>query len=175
MIPAEDMVRKIRVARGARESAEFLIITRIDARTAHGLDEALRRADAYAKAGADILFVESPESEEEIARICASFDAPCLANMVEGGRTPVLTREHLIQIGYQAAIFPAAGFLAAASALTRVYSAQQARGSTAQAGLDLFAFSEMNKLMGFEQVWEFERRNAEEGLGSGPTPMPRSA
>ncbi len=161
VIPAEDMVRKIRVAREARESAEFLIIARTDARTAHGLDEALRRADSYAKAGADILFVESPESEEEMARICASLDAPCLANMVEGGRTPVLTREQLIQIGYRMAIFPATGFLAAAAALTRAYSALHALGSTAQAGLDLFAFSEMNKLMGFERVWEFERRNAE--------------
>ncbi|MBV9749074.1 MAG: isocitrate lyase/PEP mutase family protein [Acetobacteraceae bacterium] len=161
VIPAEDMARKIRVAREARDSAEFLVIARTDARTAHGLDEALRRAEAYARAGADILFVESPESEEEMARICASLDAPCLANMVEGGRTPVLSREQLIQIGYQVAIFPATGFLAAASALTRAYAALNAQGSTAQAGLDLFAFGEMNELMGFERVWEFERRNAE--------------
>lgn len=161
VIPAEDMVRKIKVAREARESADFLIIARTDARTAHGLDEALRRAEAYVKAGADILFVESPESEEEMRRVCASLDAPCLANQVEGGRTPVLTREQLIQIGYRVAIFPATGFLAAAAALTRAYAALHEQGSTARAGLDLLGFSEMNTLMGFERVWEFERRNAE--------------
>jgi len=94
-------------------------------------------------------------------RICASLDAPCLANQVEGGRTPVLTREQLIDIGYQVAIFPATGFLAAAAALTRAYTALRDQGSTARAGLDLLAFSEMNTLMGFERVWDFERRNAE--------------
>jgi 2-methylisocitrate lyase-like PEP mutase family enzyme len=161
VIPAEDMVRKIKVAREARESAEFLIIARTDARTAHGFDEALRRAEAYVKAGADILFVESPESEEEMRRICASLDAPCLANQVEGGRTPVLTRAQLIDIGYRMAIFPATGFLAAAAALTRAYATLREQGSTARAGLDLLGFGEMNTLMGFERVWDFERRNAE--------------
>ena len=161
VIPAEDMARKIRVAREARDSAEFLIIARTDARTAHGIDEALRRADLYARAGADILFVESPESEEEMQRICASFDLPCLANMVEGGRTPVLTREALIEIGYRIAIFPATGFLATAAALTHAYGTLRAHGSSAGQSLDLFSFAEMNRLMGFERVWQFERDHAE--------------
>jgi len=165
VVPAEDMVRKIRVAREARASSDFLIIARTDARTTHGIDEALRRADAYARAGADVLFVESPESEAEMLRICHSFDLPCLANMVEGGRTPVLSFEELRQIGYRLAIFPATGFLAAAQALTRVYSALQARGSSKDAGLDLLPFAEMNKLMGFERVWAFDRQQAE-----GPPP-----
>ena len=98
VVPVEDMVRKIEAAHAARDSDDFLIIARTDARTTLGLDEALRRADAYASAGADILFVESPESEEEMEKICSSFDVPCLANMVEGGRTPVLTRERLIEV-----------------------------------------------------------------------------
>lgn len=161
VIPAEDMARKIRVARESRDSAEFLIIARTDARTTHGLDEALRRAETYAKAGADILFVESPESEAEMARICASFDLPCLANMVEGGRTPVLSEAALIQIGYRIAIFPATGFLATAAALSRAYSTLREHGSTVGQPLDLFPFAEMNKLMGFEQVWDFDRRHAE--------------
>ena len=161
VIPAEDMARKIRVAREARDSADFLIIARTDARTAHGIDEALRRADLYARAGADILFVESPESEEEMRRICASFDLPCLANMVEGGRTPVLTREALIEIGYRIAIFPATGFLATAAALTHAYGTLRAHGSSAGQPLDLLPFAEMNRLMGFERVWQFERDHAE--------------
>ena len=161
VIPAEDMARKIRVARESRDSAEFLIIARTDARTAHGLDEALRRAEAYAGAGADILFVESPESEEEMRRICASFDKPCLANMVEGGRTPVLTREALIQIGYRMAIFPATGFLATAAALTHAYDALRTHGSSAGQPLDLLDFAAMNRLMGFERIWQFDRDHPE--------------
>jgi 2-methylisocitrate lyase-like PEP mutase family enzyme len=161
VIPAAEMVRKIRVAREARRDPDFLIIARTDARTTHGIDEALRRAEAYGRAGADILFVESPESEAEMQRICASLDAPCLANMVEGGRTPVLSREALTQIGYQIAIFPATGFLAAAAALTSVYAALREHGSSAGRDLDLFPFAEMNRLMGFQDVWDFDRAHAE--------------
>ena len=93
VVPIEDMVDKVKVAVASRESSDFLIIARTDARTTLGLDEALRRADAYAKAGADILFVESPESIEEMRTIGRSFDRPLIANMVEGGRTPVLDRK----------------------------------------------------------------------------------
>jgi 2,3-dimethylmalate lyase len=160
VVPTEDMVRKIRVAREARSSTDFLIIARTDARTAHGMDEAMSRADAYDRAGADIIFVESPESEAEMARICRSFAKPCMANMVEGGRTPVLTREELRQIGYRFAIFPATGFLAAAQTLTQAYGALRERGSSKGAGISLFEFAAMNKLMGFERVWEFDRVHA---------------
>jgi 2-methylisocitrate lyase-like PEP mutase family enzyme len=82
------MVRKIRVAKEAR-TGDMLIVARTDARATLGLDEALRRAEAYAKAGADVLFVESPETEAEMAKIASSFDLPMLINVVEGGRTPV--------------------------------------------------------------------------------------
>ena len=103
---SSDMVRKIEVAAASRASPDFLIVARTDARTNHGLDEALRRGEAYAKAGADILFIESPESEEEMARIGRHFDVPLLANMADGGRTPILSRERLEELGYRIAIFP---------------------------------------------------------------------
>jgi 2-methylisocitrate lyase-like PEP mutase family enzyme len=160
VIPIADMVAKIRVAREARASSDFLIVARTDARTTHGIDEALRRAEAYDRAGADVIFVESPESTEEMARVCGAVDKPCLANMVEGGRTPVLGREELRQIGYRLAIFPATGFLAAAASLTKAYAALRETGSSAAAGLDLFPFAEMNRLMGFERVWAFDRAHA---------------
>ena len=82
VIPMADMVRKIQVASDARSSKDFLIIARTDARSALGLDEALRRAEAYALAGADVLFIESPETEDEMRKIGSSFDLPLLANMV---------------------------------------------------------------------------------------------
>lgn len=161
VIPLEDMEKKIRVAVDARGDDSILIIARTDARTAHGLDEALRRAEAYAKAGADILFVESPESEREMEKICTSFDLPLIANMVEGGKTPVLSSQRLAELGYRIAIFPATGFLAAGAALESVYGTLKREGSSVNATSPLYPFSEFAKLMGFEEVWEFERRHAD--------------
>ena len=91
VIPAEDMIRKIKVAVEARTSPDFLVIARTDARSSLGLAEAIRRARAYAEAGADMLFVESPETEDEMVAIGRELGAkPLVANMVEGGRTPLL-------------------------------------------------------------------------------------
>jgi len=161
VIPMEDMVRKIRVAVDARTDPNFLIIARTDARTSLGLDEALRRAEAYAQAGADILFVESPESEEEMRRIGRSFDVPLVANMVERGRTPVLTQAELESIGYKLAIFPVTALLAAVQAMTQVYGQFKAQGSSAGGSTALYDFGDLTKLMGFEDVWAFEKRYAE--------------
>ncbi|MEO8442827.1 MAG: isocitrate lyase/PEP mutase family protein [Betaproteobacteria bacterium] len=161
VIPVDDMVKKIRVAVEARGEDDILIVARTDARTAHGLDEALRRADAYAQAGADILFVESPESEREMEKICQSFELPLMANMVEGGKTPVLTAQRLTELGYKIAIFPATGFLAAGAALASVYQTLKLDGSSVNATAPLYPFAEFTKLMGFEQVWEFDRRHAD--------------
>ncbi|MCH2488429.1 MAG: isocitrate lyase/PEP mutase family protein, partial [Erythrobacter sp.] len=158
VIPLADAVLKIRVAHDARSSADFLIIARTDARTAHGLDEALRRAEAFAEAGADILFVESPESEKEMERICRSFDTPLLANMVEGGRTPVLTAERLEELGYSIAIFPAAGLAATIQALNGVYGYLDRHGSSVDMDQPICDFAEMNELMGFGDVWAFDRK-----------------
>jgi 2-methylisocitrate lyase-like PEP mutase family enzyme len=114
VIPAADMVRKIGVAVESRSSEEFLIIARTDARTSQGLDEAIRRGRLYAEAGADLLFVESPENEVEMATIGRELgDRLLVANMVEGGRTPVLSSERLADLGYALAIYPVAGLLAA--------------------------------------------------------------
>lgn len=157
VIPLEDMVKKIRVAVAARDSADFLIVARTDARTAHGLDEALRRADAFAEAGADVLFVEAPESVEEMERICARFDQPLLANMVEGGKTPLLSKDDLQSLGYSIAIFPATGFLAAAAALRDVYGAIKEEGSSTSVADRLYPFPDFSKLMGFQRIWDFER------------------
>jgi 2-methylisocitrate lyase-like PEP mutase family enzyme len=161
VIPTADMVRKIQVAVDSRASKDFLIIARTDARTTLGLDEALRRAEAYAKAGADILFVESPETEEEMRRIGQSFDLPLVANMVEKGRTPVLTRPELETLGYKIAIFPVTALLAGVQAMTQVYQQFKDTGSSAKGDTPLYDFADLTKLMGFEDVWAFEKRYAE--------------
>lgn len=163
VIPVDDMVAKIKVAVDARTSPDFLVIARTDARTSYGLDEALRRGEAYAKAGADVLFVESPESEAEMQRICRSFDLPLLANMVDGGRTPVLPAETLAELGYTIAIFPATGFLAMGQALADVYRHLRQHGSSAGLPTPLYDFGAFSRMVGFEKVWDFEKRWADPG------------
>ncbi len=160
VIPVEDMVDKVRVAVESRGDPNFLIIARTDARTSHGLDDALRRAERYLRAGADVLFVESPESTDEMRAIGRAFPGvPLVANMVEGGRTPVLSAAELQDIGYRIAIFPAAGFLATAAALEAVYSDLKASGSTVGSKVPLYPFPRMSDLMGFGEVAEFDRRH----------------
>jgi len=161
VVPAEDMVRKIEVALESRRSDDFLIIARTDARSSLGLDEALRRAQLYARAGADVLFVESPESEEEMRRIGGSFEVPLVVNMVERGRTPLMTRSQLESFGFRLAIFPTAGFLAATAAMERVYAAIRDTGSSAPVVKELYDFNRFSKLIGFEDVWAFDRTHAD--------------
>ncbi len=162
VIPAEDMVRKIAVAVEARKNPDFLIIARTDARTSLGLAEAIRRGRAYAEAGADVLFVELPETEAEMAEIGRSLgDRPLLTNMVEGGRTPMLSNARLAELGYALAIYPVAGLLSAAAALETVYKQIRDTGSSLGFSAPLYPFAEMNRLMGFEEVWRFDREHAE--------------
>jgi 2-methylisocitrate lyase-like PEP mutase family enzyme len=160
VIPIEQATAKIRVAAESRDSRDFLIVARTDARTAHGLDEALRRAEAFAEAGADILFVESPETVEEMEKIGRSFDLPLLVNVVEGGKTPVLSADEYVALGYQIAIFPAVGFLAMGAALDSVYGTLKQTGASTGVTAPLADFMEFSKAMGFQQVWDFEKAHA---------------
>ncbi len=164
VIPLEDAVAKLKVAAASRDSRDFLIVARTDARGLYGLDEALRRGEAFAEAGADILFIESPENEEEMRRIGEAFRGkPLLVNVVEGGSTPVLPAADYRAIGYSLAIYPAAGFLAVGEALRRVYGQIRETGSSIGASAPLYDFQEFSRLMGFEDVWEFEKKWAEAG------------
>ena len=164
VIPIEEAAAKIRLAVESRDSKDFLIVARTDARGAHGLDEALKRGEAFAKAGADVLFIESPQSVEEMERVGKAFKGkPLLANMVEGGLTPVLPVKELERIGYSLAIYPGTGFLAMGAALRRVYEHIQKTGSSLGAPVPLDDFKSFSKLMGFEHVWDFEKKWA--GLG----------
>lgn len=160
VIPMQDAVDKVRVAVDARPCTDFLIVARTDARYAHGMDEALRRGEAFLKAGADILFVESPESLEELRLIGETFrGALLLANMVEGGRTPYLGTDELAGLGFGVALFPATGFLAAAAALQTAYAHLKQAGIGTGGDTRLLPFAEMNTLMGFPAVHAFERRH----------------
>ena len=159
VIAMADMVEKIQVACDSRSSADFLIIARTDSRTSLGLEEALKRGAAYAKAGADIVFIESPESEAELAEVARRIEAPVMANMVEGGRTPILAVPKLAALGYAVAIFPAIGFLATAHALETAYGDLRDNGR-ATGRTPLYPFADFNTLIGFPDVWAFDKRYA---------------
>ncbi|AOG00064.1 2,3-dimethylmalate lyase [Blastomonas sp. RAC04] len=157
VIPVEEMVEKIKVACAAREDKRnFLVIARTDARQSEGFDGAMRRIEAYAKAGADVLFPEALESEEEMARACAAFDRPMMANMSNGGSSPVPVADVLAQIGYAFAIYPSLTSLAAAAAMEKALVDLKTKGIGQPEGL--FSFSEFCSLIGFEDVWAFERQ-----------------
>jgi len=160
VVALDDMVRKIEVAVDSRRSEDFLIIARTDSRTGLGIDEAIRRGKAYRKAGADVVFVEAPESVDEMKRVAAEIDAPLFANMVTGGRTPILSASELSAMGFAIGIHPALGFLSAGAALEKAYADLKANGVTTDA-VDLYAFDSFTKLMGFEDVWRFEERFAQ--------------
>jgi 2-methylisocitrate lyase-like PEP mutase family enzyme len=158
VIATRDMCLKIEVAVAARKSPDFLIIARTDARTSLGLDEALARGRAYRKAGADVVFIESPETEDEMARIGQEIDGPLLANMADGGRTPILPAARLKDMGYDIAIYPAIGFLAAAAAVERAYGHLLATGSSlGRPAEQNYGFDRICALMGFPDVWAFEK------------------
>lgn len=161
VIAQHDMVQKIRVAVEARQDPDMLIVARTDARTSLGLDEAMRRCDAYLGAGADVLFLESPETEQELEAIGKGFDAPMIINVVEGGRTPQLSPAELQRLGFSLAIYPASGFLAVAQALHQVYGDLKAHKGTLDSKDQLYSFEKMCDLMGFPAVWAFDRKYAE--------------
>ena len=133
LIPVDDMAEKIRVAVEARR--DMLVIARTDARASEGLDGALARAKAYGEAGADVLFVEALESEDEMRHACDALDRPCMANMSNGGLTPMKTAAEMADIGYAMAIFPALTSLVAAAAMERALTTLKERGEGDPAGL----------------------------------------
>jgi len=163
VVPLADAVKRIEVAVEARRGDDFLIVARTDARTGLGLDEAIRRARAFVKAGADILFVESPESEAEFARVGAELagEAKLLANMVPTGRSPMLPAEKLKALGYSIAIYPSAGMGAACAALESAFAYLKSHGSLHGSPVPAFDMQRMHELVGFDDVWAFERRHVE--------------
>ena len=161
VIDCGDMVKKIKVAVEARQDQNFLLMARTDAREAYGIEEAISRGIQYRDAGADIIFIESPESEAEFEQIGKEIDAPLLANMVEHGRSPILPTDTLKRFGFSVAIYPGTAMAAAAAALKSSYEHIKNTGSTAGSQTPLLPIPELHELMGFEDVWEFDKRWAD--------------
>lgn len=161
VIPMEEMVQKIKAATDARQDDDFVIIARTDARTTFGLAEALRRGKAYEEAGADVIFIESPEGVEELETINKTFpDTPTLANMIEGGRTPVLPTDELERLGFRIAIYPTGPLYAAAKAVQGYMTELKQTKTTAGKVKDMITFEEFNQLIGLAQYNRLEERYA---------------
>lgn len=158
LVSTEEMVLRIQVACEARTDDDLLIIARSDARQVEGVDGTMRRLEAYAKAGADVLFPEALTSEDEMLSVCAASDRPVLANMVSGGLTPLLSTARLQEIGFTIAIYPALTSLAAAAAIHRSLTTLRDSGSAVDSDQPLYDFSRFCGHIGFDQVWEFDRR-----------------
>ena len=159
VVPVEEMVARLRAAADARRP-DTVLIARTDARTTLGLEEAIRRGNAYADAGADIVFVESPESEDEFRAIAAGVSAPVLANMVETGRSPYLGADQLERLGVKVAIYPATAFLAATGAVRRALRELRARGRVEDARADMLSLQDYHALLRFHDYAGAEQRYA---------------
>ncbi|MDX1653926.1 MAG: isocitrate lyase/PEP mutase family protein [Candidatus Competibacteraceae bacterium] len=159
VIPVEEMVQKLKAAVDVRRDEDFVIIARTDARTKYGLAEALRRGQAYVEAGADVIFIESPESLEELRKINEAFpDTPTLANMIEGGRTPTPSTDELERLGFGIAIYPLGPLYCAAKAVEGYLKELKTAKSTEGKVEDMIAFEAFNEFIGLPEYNQLGER-----------------
>jgi 2-methylisocitrate lyase-like PEP mutase family enzyme len=156
VIAREEARMKIRAAVDARHDADILILARTDARAVHGFDEALDRCRDFETEGADIIFLEAPENELEMRRFCEAMRKPCMANMVPGGKTPILPPQELQNIGYKLALYPVALMSTAIAAMQAALAALRPESKKAFPPSVLFA--ELQRVVGFPDYWERETR-----------------
>lgn len=154
VISAEEMAGKIKAAVDARRTP-MLIVARTDARAVEGLEPTLERVQRYKAAGADVLFVEAPQSREELADVARRLPPPVMANMVEGGATPMVGARELQEMGYRLVIFPGAAVRISAAAIMRMMAALMERGTTEGLQDQMLSFRELNDLLGLP---EYQRR-----------------
>ena len=160
LISKDEMVGKIKAAIDARKETNTLIIARTDARGVEGLSEAIDRAKAYQEAGADILFIEAPHSIDEMKLIRKSFgeDIPLLANMVEGGKTPIKTANDLKSLGFNIVIFPGGAVRAATFQLQQYYAGLIENGSTLEFSDSMHNFDSLNSVIGTPELLKLGKK-----------------
>jgi carboxyvinyl-carboxyphosphonate phosphorylmutase len=157
--PADEMTAKIEAAVAARTDPDFLVIARTDARAVEGFDSALARARKYRDAGADMLFVEAPESLAEVEGVAAAFpDVPLLFNWIERGRTPAVDLETLTALGYRLVIFPLTSLFAATGAVSGALAAVAAKGTPLPVAGEAPGFEEFLDVIGLPEIQQLERR-----------------
>jgi 2-methylisocitrate lyase-like PEP mutase family enzyme len=156
VISRDEARMKIRAAVEARANADILVMARTDARAVHGFDEALARCRDFEEEGADIIFLEAPESEDEMRRFCAAMRKPCMANLVPGGKTPILPPARLEEIGYKLALYPVMLLSSAIAAMQATLVAL--RPDSREPQPPSVSFAELQGIVGFPAYWERETR-----------------
>jgi 2-methylisocitrate lyase-like PEP mutase family enzyme len=156
VISREEARVKIRAAVDARADTGILIMARTDARAVHGFKEALRRCEDFEAEGADIIFLEAPESEDEMRSFCKSMTKPCMANMVPGGKTPILPPQKLQDVGYKLALYPVMLLSSAVAAMQAMLMAL--RPGSSQQPPPTISFADLQSVVGFPDYWERETR-----------------
>jgi len=156
VIPFEEARMKLRAAVDARAEGDIVIMARTDSRAINGFDEALARCRMFVDEGADIVFLEAPESIEEMRAFCRAIDRPCMANMVGGGVTPVLPLAELAAIGYRIAAYPLEMLTAGVKAMQAALAALAPQARTAMPGQ--ISFTELKTLVGFDDYYADEAR-----------------
>jgi 2-methylisocitrate lyase-like PEP mutase family enzyme len=157
VIPAEEMVLKLRAALEARRDPDFVLVARTDARAVEGIEAAIARANCYAAAGADVCFIEAPESREELERIPRQVRHPLLVNMLTGGVTPILSVEELGRLGYKIVVCPIESLLVTAAAVQRLIQSLLTRGRVDELDGSMMSFAEIKQLLGLEEILGLRR------------------
>ncbi|MCH8039807.1 MAG: oxaloacetate decarboxylase [Nitrospinae bacterium] len=158
VIPAEEQVQKIKAAIDARGDGDFFLVARTDARQVNGLDDAIRRCLRYKEAGADALFVEAPQSQEELAHISRELPPPLVANMLEGGVTPLLNREELAALGFQLVVCPLTALYASAKIMREMFGLIKSSGTTRDALDRLLSFQDFHDVIGLHDYYKLDDR-----------------
>jgi 2-methylisocitrate lyase-like PEP mutase family enzyme len=152
IISTGEMVLKLRAALAARTDPDFVIVARTDARAVEGIDGAIERANRYGAAGADVCFIEAPQSRAELERIPREVRHPLLVNMLSGGVTPILSVAELGQLGYKIVVCPIETLLVAGKAVQRLIESLMTRGRCDLADSDMMTFAEVKKVLGLDEV-----------------------
>jgi 2-methylisocitrate lyase-like PEP mutase family enzyme len=152
VIPADEMVLKLRAALAARRNPDFAILARTDALALEGVEAAIERANYYGEAGADVCFIEAPRNRQELERLPRAVRYPLLANMLTGGVTPILSFEELEQLGYKIAVCPIETLLIAGAAIQRLVHTLKTKGRVDVPELDMMTFAQVKKVLGLDQV-----------------------
>lgn len=158
VVPAEEHIAKIRAAVKAKGEAQFAITARTDAREPLGLDEAIRRANAYKEAGANLIFIEAPKSIEEMKRIAAEVPGPLVVNMIEGGKTPLLPLDEVHEMGFISVGYVLSGIFAAAKALSDTYEYLLEHGDTFGIQDKMMTFDEFTRMIGVEEKYALDEK-----------------
>ena len=158
VIPREDYVHKVRAAVDAKAGRDFFIVARTDALAVEGMDEAVARVEAARAAGADASFIEAPDSVERLEEVGRRSPAPNVANMIEGGKTPVLPKEELARLGFHLILYPLAGLFTAAKSMEEMYKQLLEHGTTIGQEHRLMDFPSFNDLIGVEEKYTLAQR-----------------